>query len=131
MDRCVQVYVDNAAPFDTACLVTLLELFVVLPIFTLVIFSYPVDTLATAYTSSSSRNNWQGQHYHTPNDFPTTKDASFHVESSKTVTVYKLQFLTYILVWSFCAQAHVCKATNLRLYYTPKDNYTIIDASFV
>ena len=35
-------------------------------------------------------NHWRLQHYHTPNNSPATKDASFHVKNSRKVTVYKL-----------------------------------------
>ena len=38
------------------------------------------------------------QLYYILNDSSTTKDASFHVESSKSVTTYKLQSRTFIAV---------------------------------
>ena len=35
------------------------------------------------HTSSTSQNHWRLQRYHTPNDSPTTKDASLHIKGSK------------------------------------------------
>ena len=58
------------------------------------------------------------------NDSLTTKDASFHVKSSKTVISYKPS----------CYSIFVHKnmyVRHLRLYYTPNDHFTTNNASLV
>ena len=71
------------------------------------------------------------QHYHTPNNSSTTKNALFHVKGSKTVVIYKLRSCAYIVVSLYCAQVQVLNATKLWLHNTPNDHHTTNNASFV
>ena len=79
------------------------------------------------WTSSTSRNRWHLQHYHTASDSPATNDNSFYIKSIIEVTICKLQSCVYIAVSLLLRKyVHVLvrKATNPRLYYTRNNHYT-------
>ena len=61
----------------------------------------PTDKLSlrkciTSLSHTTYRNHWRLQHYHAPNDSPTTKDASFHVKSIRKF-VCKLRSRAYVI----------------------------------
>ena len=74
------------------------------------------------HTTSTSQNHWRLQHYHTSNDSPTTKDASFHVISIRKVTVCRLQFRAYITV-SLIVRKYMY--VRQQMYCTQNDCYTL------
>ena len=85
--------------------------------------------------SNTSRNHWRLQHYHKPNDSPTTKVASFHVNSSKRVIIYKLRSKIKLTSSHYHLRMHLLtqqkyKTTCTSYIHVPNLHYTTNDAAF-
>ena len=92
-----------------------------------IVFSYNILCVAT---SSTSQNCWQLQYYHAPSNSPATINASFYDKSyHKSYSLHAMILCLHSCLVN-CTQVHihVCKATDIWLYYTWNSTN---DASFL